>query len=139
MGSLPTLNLIPITDPERKKTTMIDLDNKSAEEATNEVPRGDRGAVGEATPAKAIKRRWHEATHLLLEAGDKHNAKKRHWKKKAGTPSLRKFARSLLKEGDNQAKQWFDNKSGKNNDTRSDKSQARILLEKTATKAAKRK
>lgn len=117
---------------------MIDLEKKTEETPVEEL-RGDRGSVGEATPSKAIKNRWYEATHLLIEAGDRHNTKKRIWKKKPGSPSLRKFARSLVKEGDQQAKQWFANKSGKNNDTRSDKSLARISLERTATKSARRK
>lgn len=52
--------------------------------------------------------------------------------------SLKEFARRLIREGNELAKDWFANKSGVANDVRSDKNKARAFAERSATKLAKR-
>jgi hypothetical protein len=111
-------------------------------EETNEpqeVVRGDRGNVGEATPSLTIKQLWHEATHVLEEVGDAHNPRKQEWVRKAGTPSLKRYARQLLASGDALAKDWFAHKHGAMNASRSDANKTRASLERQATKASRRK
>jgi len=111
-------------------------------EETNEpkeVVRGDRGEVGEATPSLLIKQRWHEATHVLQDVGNAHNPRKQEWVRKAGTPSLKRYARQLLVSGDATAKDWFACKNGAMNDKRTDANRTRASLERQASKAARRK
>lgn len=123
--------------------------NKQAEEATKTetkqeepkvVPAGDRGEVGTATAGLAIRQKWHEAHFTRKDVGDKHNPRKRIWVHNPGPRvSLKKFARELLKAGDPVAKAWFANKTGAQNQKRTEKNQSRISLEKQASKAARRK
>lgn len=81
--------------------------------------KGPKGELGVATAAKIIKKRWHsEQTGKRL--------------------SLRAFARKLVAEGDQVAKDWFAHKAGSLNQARSEKNVARIQLEKSATKLAKK-
>lgn len=108
-------------------------------EEKQEVARGDRGFVGTASAAQTLTQRWHQENHLHQDVGDKHNPRKRRWVRKAGSPSLKQYARTLLKAGDALAKEWFANKRGAKNEKRSDKNQGRINLEKQASKAARRK
>jgi hypothetical protein len=113
--------------------------NKAAETAIQEIPAGDRGIVGTATPALTMKQRWHEATHVLMNVGDKHNPRKQAWVRKAGTPSLKQFARQLLKSKDALAIKWFADKRGACNQKRTDANLLRASLERQATRVAKRK
>lgn len=111
-------------------------------EETNEpqeVVRGDRGEVGEATSSLTIKQMWHEATHVLEEVGNAHNPRKQDWVRKAGTPSLKRYARQLLATGDVLAKDWFAHKRGSMNAKRSDANSTRVTLERAATRASRRK
>lgn len=108
-------------------------------EEQKEIQRGERGEVGKATAGLTIKQQWHEATHLLQDVGDKNNPHKRAWVRKAGTPSLKKFARQLLASGNQLAKDWFDHKAGSLNEERTEKNRSRATLEATASKAARRK
>lgn len=110
-----------------------------AQAEPQEVPRGDRGELGVATPALTIKQMWHDAHHVLQDVGDKHNPRKQLWVKRAGAPSLKKYARDLAKSGNDVAKAWFSNKVGELNAKRSEKNTGRISLEKQASKAARRK
>lgn len=104
-----------------------------------EVPRGNRGELGVATPALTIKQMWHEEHHVLQDVGDKHNPRKQAWVKRSGAPSLKKYARQLAASGNDVAKAWFANKGGETNAKRADKNVTRISLEKQASKAARRK
>lgn len=108
--------------------------------AEPEAPvRGDRGEVGVATAALKLRQLWHEAHFTRKDVGDKNNPVKRIWVPNHGAPSLKRFARELLKAGDAVAKEWFANKRGAKNQKRTEKNQARVNLEKQASKAARRK
>ena len=74
--------------------------------------------VGTASPGKAVKNLWH---------------------KEGGGLSLKAFARQLLKEGNQNVKDWFECKKGALDSERSDKNKKRIEEEHMATRAAKRK
>lgn len=63
--------------------------------------------------------------------------KTRHTKEGNGL-SLKEFARRLVREDNEHAKDWFANKAGLLNEERSDKNKARVSLEKSATKLSKR-
>lgn len=99
---------------------MIEIEQKQeqAEAQAQEKQRGARGVVGVATAAKTIKKRWHQ------QEGKK--------------VSLKAFARKLADEGDQVAKDWLAHKSGSLNQKRSEKNVARVALEKSATKLAKK-
>jgi hypothetical protein len=103
------------------------------------VPPGERGEVGQPTAGLTIKQQWHEAHFTLKDVGDKHNPRKRVWVRNHGAPSLKRYARDLAKSGNQTAKDWFDHKAGSLNEERSEKNRTRISLEKTASKAARRK
>lgn len=111
-----------------------------------EPVRGDRGELGTATAGLTIRQRWHEAHFIRVNAGLKQNPNKRIWVRNPGAPSLKAFARSLLKGmmselggGDQVAKEWFDHKRGSLNQKRSDANVKASMEARTATKAAKRK
>lgn len=105
-----------------------------------ESARGERGEVGTASAGLTIRQLWHAAHFTRKDAGDKDNFRKRIYvPNPGGVPSLKQFARQLLKAGDAVAKEWFANKRGAKNEKRSDKNQTRINLEKIASKAARRK
>ena len=116
-------------------------ENKQEKAETKEesTPRGPKGELGEATPAKAVKLLWHEEHFILQNVGDKHNPRRQAWVRKAGAPSLKRYAKQLASAGNQVAKDWFANKDGLLNEERSDKNKTRISLEKAATKQAKRK
>jgi hypothetical protein len=105
------------------------------------VEPGPRGIVGVATAACTIKRLWHEATHVLQNIGNSKNPRKQAWIRKAGSVSLKKFARQLAaKENDHQttAKEFFANKRGAKEQARSNTTLSRIMLEKQASKSARK-
>lgn len=121
----------------RKEEHVVETVEESNE--PQEVVRGDRGEVGVATAGDTIRRMWHEATHLRVDVGNHQNPRKREWVRKAGTPSLKRFARELVAKGDAVAKEWFANKRGANNAKRTDANRTRASLERQASKAARRK
>lgn len=86
--------------------------------AVKETVRGNRGEVGVASAGLTMRQRW-----VSANTGQ----------------SLKRFARQLLKEGDAIAKEWFANKRGIKNAKRSEKNMQRVIAERTATKASKRK
>jgi len=115
-------------------------DEKKIEETVvQEVVRGDRGVVGEASAAVTLKQMWHEATHSLEETADKTNPNRQSWVRNRGTLSLKQFAKSKAKESDKIAKEWFANKAGAKNEERSDKNKKRVYEEKVASKSARKK
>ncbi len=104
-----------------------------------EIPRGNRGELGVATAGDTIKQMWHEEHHVLQDVGDKHNPRKQLWVKRAGAPSLKKYAKALAASGNDVAKKWYANKAGSMNAKRSDANLARAATEASASKAARRK
>jgi hypothetical protein len=106
---------------------MIDLETKAeAAAAVDNIPtRGERGEVGTASAGQTIKQRWHQVQKDLgtLSAGN----------------TLKRFAKRLLKDGDPVAKDWFAHKAGGANAKRTDKNVQRVMAERTASHAAKRK
>jgi hypothetical protein len=118
---------------------MANQDDNSNTAVVQEVPRGPNGIVGESTPSLTMKQRWHEATHVLEDVGDRNNPRKQEWVRKAGAPSLRQFARKLLLENDELATTWFANKRGANNQKRTDANIARADTERAATRASRHK
>ena len=80
--------------------------------------RNVRGDLGEGTVGSRLKSRWHKEGKGL---------------------SLKQFARKLVASGDKLAQDWFDSKRGLMNQSRTDKNKQRLLLEKQATKASRRK
>lgn len=73
--------------------------------------------IGTATAGKAIKHLWYKEGKGL---------------------SLKAFARKLVAEDNQTAKDWFEHKEGALNLSRSDKNRARVDVEKAATKSAKK-
>ncbi len=102
---------------EQAETTLAQA--VEAPKAPAEPTRGERGEVGVATAGLTIRQQWKAAG--------------------PGAGSLKRFAREQLKAGNAVAKEWFANKKGAKNEKRTDKNQARINLEKQASKAARRK
>ena len=126
--------------PRTPKTETTVAPEEPKKEETKESARGNRGEVGLATAKLKIVQLWHDAHFSRKDVGDKHNPRKRVWVPNPGPKvSLKKFARELLKAGNAVAKEWFANKGGARNAQRSEKNQARINLEKQASKAARRK
>ncbi len=120
---------------EEKKNEKIE------KQEPEEHPRGSRGELGVATAGLTIKQLWHEKHFRRVDANDRNNPRKKLWTPMRGAPSLKEFARSLLKDESHSqvAKDWLDHKHGSLNQERSEKNKARVALEKTATKQAKRK
>src|ERR1035437_8551508 len=106
---------------------------------TVEVPRGDRGDVGVATAALTLKQLWHASTHVLVDVGDRHNPRKQQFVRKAGSDSLKRFARKLLLAKDPLAVDWFSRQRGSMNEKRTDANRMRANLERQATKAGRSK
>lgn len=110
------------------------------ETETQVVPAGPRGEVGKATAKLTLVQLWHNAHFNRHDIGDRTNPRKREWRPKpGGAPSLKQFARKQVAAGNEVAKEWFFNKSGGNDQSRSDKNKSRIMLEKQASKAARKK
>ncbi len=126
---------------DENKTEKTDKKTKAEKAAEAEQSaRGERGEVGIATAALTIRKMWHEAHFDHKDANNKGNFRKRVWVPKPGPRvSLKKFARELLKAGNQVAKDWFAHKRGSMNAQRSEKNTGRISLEKQASKAARRK
>ena len=82
------------------------------------VTSGNRGKIGIATAGKTIKTKWFKEGHGF---------------------SLKAFARKLLKEGSQLAKDWFAHKRGSMNQKRFDKNISNSKAAAFATKSAKRK
>ena len=92
--------------------------NDSATTPSPEVKKhGDRGEIGQPTAGLIV---WQK------------------WKASKAPVSLKKFARQLVKDGDQTAQEWFSNKRGAKNEKRSEKNLQRIAAERQATKASKK-
>jgi hypothetical protein len=113
-------------------------DAKKTEE-NKEIARGERGEVGTATAKLTLVQLWHNAHFTRRNAEEKRNPNKHVWVANQGAPSLKQFAREQAKSGNKVAKDWFANKKGAKNEKRSEKNQARVTLERQASKAARRK
>lgn len=86
-------------------------------EKAAEKVRGPRGEVGTGSPGSRLKQLYAESGRGL---------------------SLKTFVRDQAKAGNVDAKTWLDNKKGLNEQARTKESVARILLQKSATKLAKK-
>lgn len=119
----------------------MEKEDKKEKTESEQHPRGERGFVGTATAANALKRLWHERHFKRVDANNRFNPRKKFWVANRDCPSLKDFARSLLKDETygKLANDWFADKLGAKNAKRSEKNIARIALEKQATRAAKRK
>lgn len=82
--------------------------------------RNERGEVGVATSSLTIKQLWHRAHFSLVKANDKQHPGRKRLVENLGAPSLKQFARTLMKGGNEVALAWFANKSGENCKTRSE-------------------
>ena len=92
--------------------------------------------VGESSTTAQLKLKWHQ-TFFDREMEVLTNGRHRYfWQPKKGIQrlSLKQFARK-----DDLGKDWFEYKSGTLNEDRSDKNKARVQLEKSASKAARKK
>lgn len=77
------------------------------------------GHVGTPTAAEELKLRWRA--------------------QRGKNESLKQFARALIAKKDQMAIDWMDHKNGSLNESRNEKNNARISLERQASKAARRK
>lgn len=85
---------------------------------SEENAHGNRGEVGESSAGDRIKARC--ATEGKGQ-------------------SLKAFARTLVKAGDQDAKDWFEAKTGAGELSKSEKNKTRISLEHSATKMSRSK
>jgi hypothetical protein len=83
----------------------------------NQSTKGDRGIVGTASASQTIKQLWHASQ-----------------KAKGQRLTLKRFARQLLKDGNEVAEEWFKNKAGAKDAGRSE---ANIALSRTIAAATK--
>jgi len=118
---------------ENKKSKKNKSEEKKEEKKEERTP-GPKGEVGTATAGLTIHQKWHEAHFTRVNAEDKWNPTKRVWVQNPGAPSLKQFARQLLKDGDPVAKEWFANKRGAKNEKRSE---ANIKAQREAAMASK--
>lgn len=114
-------------------------ETEKVEKKEEERSPGPRGELGTATAGLSIRQKWHEAHFNRVSAEDKHNPTKRLWVRKGGAPSLKQFARQLLKDGDPIAKEWFANKRGAKNQKPSDANIKAAKEAAMASKAARKK
>lgn len=113
---------------------------EQVQEQKKEVTRGPRGEVGKASTSLVMKQRWHEAYFTREDNSDNAHPHRKTWKRGSKEiPSLKEFARKLAKDGDQVAKDWLDHKLGSLDLKRNEKNVARVALESSATKMAKRK
>jgi hypothetical protein len=110
-------------------TTVVVTDTLVAEKL-----RGERGELGVATASLTLKQRWHTEHFKLVDTSNHEHPNRQSYVAKPGAPSLRAFARTLLKSGDANAKEWFANKAGAKNQARS---AANVQLAKTCASATK--
>ena len=73
---------------------MIDIKEESTEVVSEQGSKGQRGIVGTASASQTIKQLWHTA------------------QEKNPKLSLKRFARQMLKDGEQVSKDWFANKRG---------------------------
>lgn len=116
-----------------------DNQDKQVNDQPKEVVRGDRGAVGEPTASLSIKQLWHQTHFKRADVGDKHNPRKRQFVKNHHAPSLKRFARELMRSGNELALEWLARKGGSLNAKRTKENVARVQLEKQKTKESRRK
>lgn len=97
--------------------------------------------IGQPSVSDQMKLKWHleyfDNSEFQILADGRH---RHYWKpKKAGYPSLKQFAKDLVSQGDQLARDWMDHKAGSLNQKRTDAKKKRVLEEKMASKAARRK
>lgn len=110
-----------------------------SEENSVQDTRGPSGEVGTATAGLTVKQLWHSKHFKLVDTHDQEHPHRKSFEALPGTPSLKQFARTLLKSGDATATSWFDNKSGGLNQKRSDANVKAASLTSMASKLARKK
>ena len=118
---------------------MTEENKTETEVKVEEIVRGVRGEVGTASASQTIKQMWRQTHCRREDVNDNLNPRKRIWIPNRNAPSLKAFARTLLKEGNQVAKDWFAHKGGSENAQRTEKNAARVQLERQASKNARRK
>lgn len=109
-------------------------------DAPEEVIRGSRGEIGEPTASLTIKQRWHDKHFHTVSVKNKEGVVVRTYlEANEGALSLKQFAKTLVQDGDQVAKDWFAHKAGSLNQARSDANIKAARECAAATKAAKRK
>lgn len=121
------------------KNTKQESEITTTEVAEQARPRGSRGELGEATASLTLKQRYHQSHFKRVDPEDKYNPNKRIWVKNEDAPSLKQFARKLLASGDISAKEWFANKNGAKNVSRSEANIKAAMEASNATKTERRK
>lgn len=124
---------------KKSKQQSEEQTEKKVEEKKEERVPGPRGDVGEASAGMKVRQMWREKHFNRVPAPTKWNPGRRVWDVKGGAPSLKQFARTLAREGNEVAKEWLANKLGAQNESRSD---ANIKVQREcamASKAARKK
>jgi hypothetical protein len=103
-------------------------------ETDTQKTRGERGEVGVTTPALTLKARWHAEHFKLVDTSNNAHRNRQSYVAKPGAPSLKAYARQLVKNDDEVADAWLGNKSGENSQKRSEKN---AQLAKTCAGATK--
>lgn len=142
-------NTKPAQVPTEEATQVAEPSNKEEEVRPNSrcaictycnVPAHVGSSIGEHTTSSAIKLRWHQTFFDRVMDVMPDGRHRTYWTpKKGGYPSLKQYVKELASKKDELAKDWLDHKKGSLNEERSDKNKARILQEKQASKAARRK
>lgn len=94
------------------------MSEDKVEVKSEDQKRGFRGEVGTGSAGSRLKGLYNKTAKAI---------------------EFKRFVRDLAKAGNADAKQWFANKKGAMNKKRSDATLARIMLERSATKQARRK
>lgn len=108
-------------------------------EMVAEKVRGPNGDVGKPTAALLIKLQWHAAHFKLVDTNNHQHPNRQSYLVNKGAPSLKQFARTLAKSGDETAKEWLGNKAGKKNQKRSDANVKAAQAAALATKQGRKK
>lgn len=102
--------------------------------------KGPRGEIGKATASLTLRQLWHAAYFRKVSIKDDKGTHIRFdLVPNPGGPSLKTFARSLVKDGNQIAKDWFAHKHGSLDQKRSEKNAMDAKAAASATKQERRK
>ena len=116
-------------------------ENKQTKIEEPQAPqRGERGNVGTPTAAQTIKQLWHSAHFKKVSIeNDKGDHIRFDLVQNTGAPSLKRFARLLVGDVSELAKDWLSHKAGSLNAKRTDANIKLAMETGNATKMQKRK
>jgi hypothetical protein len=117
----------------------VQRNSKMSEEQSVQEVRGESGEVGTATAALLIKQQWHEKHFKLVSTKDQEHPNRKSYQALPGAPSLKQFARGLLKANDPVAQAWFANKTGEQNQKTSEANLKAARETALATKLSRKK